>query len=180
MDLTEKKISSKELYRSPSYTFTLDTVRLPDGREHTREVFHHPGGVAVLAINEKGQVIVEHQYRYAVRQTILEIPAGKMDKIPGEKPEETALRELREETGYIAKEMTFLGKIYTSPGVMSEVLYFYLARGLSREERELDEDEFLTVEWMGMETLLDKIAKGEIMDCKMISAFFFAKLKGYL
>ena len=99
MDLTEKKISSKELYRSPSYTFTLDTVRLPDGREHTREVFHHPGGVAVLAINEKGQVIVEHQYRYAVRQTILEIPAGKMDKIPGEKPEETALRELREETG---------------------------------------------------------------------------------
>lgn len=103
-----------------------------------------------------------------------------MDKIPGEKPEETALRELREETGYIAKEMTFLGKIYTSPGVMSEVLYFYLARGLSREERELDEDEFLTVEWMGMETLLDKIAKGEIMDCKMISAFFFAKLKGYL
>ena len=180
MDLTETKLSSNELYRGKSFAFTLDTVKLPDGNTVQKEVLHHPGGVAMLAVKD-GSVLIERQFRYAVGEELIEIPAGKLDKIPGETPEAAAHRELREETGYIARDLIYLGKIYPSPGVMSEGLYMYFVDSLEKgEERELDEDEFLEVEWMPLETLKRAISDGTITDAKLLSALTMAEARGLI
>lgn len=179
MELIEKKLSSKELYKSASYSFRVDSVLLPDGKTGTREVITHPGGVAVLAI-DNGKAAVVRQYRYAVDCVTTEIPAGKLDKIPGEKPIDAARRELREETGCTADSLEYLGMIYPSPGIVTEKLYIFYAKGLHKAEQELDEDEFLNVEWMAIDELVKQIADGEINDCKAICACMFAHLKGIL
>jgi len=167
MELIEQKISSEELYKSASYSFRVDSVRLPDGKTGTREVVKHPGGVAVLAIDD-GKVALVRQYRYAIDRITTEIPAGKLDKIPGEKPVDAARRELREETGCIADSMEYLGMMYPSPGIITETLYIFYARRLQKTRQELDDDEFLNVEWLPVDTLLKQIGDGEINDCKAI------------
>jgi len=179
MELIEKKLSSEELYKSASYSFRVDSVRLPDGRTGMREVIKHPGGVAVLAIDD-GKAAVVRQYRYAIDRVTTEIPAGKLDKIPGEQPVDAARRELREETGCTADTMEYLGMIYPSPGILTEKLYIFYAKGLHKAEQELDDDEFLNAEWMPIDVLLKQIADGEINDCKAICACMFAHLKGVL
>ncbi|MBR1918182.1 MAG: NUDIX hydrolase [Spirochaetales bacterium] len=180
MELIEKTLSSKELYKSRSYSFTIDNVLLPNGNEHTREVFHHPGAVAVLALNDRNQVSVVRQYRYPVKKVLVEIPAGKTDKDPNETIEMAARRELREETGCIAERFEFIGDILTSPGVMTEVISLFFATGLKKESQELDDDEFLNEGWMDLDQLKAKIASGEIKDAKTIIAVYFATLKGLI
>lgn len=179
MEFIEKELSSEELYKSASYSFRVDSVRLPNGKTGTREVVKHPGGVAVLAIDD-GKVALVRQYRYAIDRLTTEIPAGKLDKIPGEKPVDAARRELREETGCIADSMEYLGMMYPSPGIITETLYIFYAQGLQKTRQELDDDEFLNVEWLPVDTLLKQIGDGEINDCKAICACMFAHLKGLL
>lgn len=176
--LEEKCLERNVVYKGKSYEFCVDRVELPDGAEAVREMVKHPGGVAILAIDDMGRCLMEEQYRYAIRQTFREIPAGKMDKIPGEKPQEAAMRELREETGRVADDWEYLGKIYPSPGIVSEVLYLYLARGLHEEERELDSDEFINVKLVALDEVKNQIARGEICDCKAIAALALAQLQG--
>lgn len=175
--LEEQCLSHSVVYQGKSYEFYVDTVKLPDGKEAVREMVKHPGGVAILAIDNENNVLMEEQYRYAIKQTFYEIPAGKMDKIPGEEPLDAAKRELREETGRVAGYWKYLGKIHTSPGIVSEVLYLYLAKDLHMEEQELDSDEFINVTSMQIEELKEKIAGGEISDCKVITALTFAMLQ---
>ena len=129
--------------------------------------------MGILALDDKGQVALVRQYRYAVRQILTEIPAGKLDA-PGEDPLEAAKRELREETGATAREMIPLGDYYGSPAVMGERIRMFLARGLTFGETEFDEDEFLEVFRLPLAEAEAAVLRGEIPDGKTQAAILRA------
>ena len=125
----------------------------------------------------KSHIIMERQYRYAHGRVFYEIPAGKLD-YPGEDPLSAAMRELREETGAVAGKMTFLGELDTSPALLNEKIYMYMAEELSFVDRELDEDEFLDVEYARLSDLVDMVMSGNIKDAKtQIAVLKAAKIK---
>lgn len=123
MDLKEKTLQQKRIFAGNMINLRVDTVELPNGKESTREVVEHPGAVTVLAYTGSNELLMVRQYRYAVGQETLELPAGKLD--PEEAPEECAARELEEETGFRPRRVKLLGKFYTSPGFSDEVMYLY-------------------------------------------------------
>ena len=165
MDLTERTIESKTMFQGRIITVLLDTAGLPDGGTAQREVVLHPGGVAILALDEADNVALVRQYRYPLHGLLLELPAGKLD--PGEDHRPAALRELSEETG--------LGHIYASPGFCDEALHMYLARDLTRARQHLDEDEFLDVVTMPFDTLVEQVMSGEITDAKTVATVLKVK-----
>ena len=164
MELTEKTLSSREIYRGRVIRVRVDEVALPNGNTSLREIVEHPGGVGILALDEENRVYLVRQYRYAFAQTLLEIPAGKREA--GEEPFLTAQRELREEIGAEAAHWESLGQIIASPGCYDEVLHLYLARGLSFGAQQLDEDEFLNVFRMPLRELVRQVMAGESPDSK--------------
>ena len=172
--LLEKQISRTEIYNGAVLKVVRDDVLLPNGKPGVREFCLHIGAVAVIPILDDGRVIMERQYRYAHGRVFFEIPAGKLDR-RDEPPLEAAMRELREETGAVAKEFTYLGRIDPSPALMDEKIHLYLARGISFTERELDEDEFLNIELVPLETLYAMVMSGEIADAKTQIAILKAK-----
>lgn len=163
--LEEKFVSRKEIFNGHVLNVVCDTIELPNGKEATREICLHNGAVAVIPILPDGRVIMERQYRYAASRVVLEIPAGKLDS-PEEIPLEAAKRELREETGALAGKVTYLGRLLTSPALISEVIHLYLAEDLTFGECELDEDEFLEVEYIPLAQLKEMVMRGEISDAK--------------
>lgn len=169
MDLTEKKVSSQTIYRGKIVTLTVDQARLPDGTLALREVVYHPGGVAILALDQDNTVTLVRQYRYPIGQLLLELPAGKLDHGAEEDRLLGARRELSEETGLEAEEWTYLGYTLASPGFCDEALHMYLARGLRRAEQHLDEDEFLDVVTMPFDRLVEQVMDGTITDAKTVS-----------
>ena len=175
MDLTERMESSQTIFEGHIVKLTVDQVRLPDGKEAQREVVFHPGGVAVLALDGEERVYLVRQYRYPIRQLLLELPAGKLDH-GQEDPIEGARRELAEETGLEAEEWTYLGHILASPGFCTEDLHMYLARGLTRKEQHLDEDEFLDVVIIPFSELVGQVMDGTITDAKTVAAALKAKV----
>ncbi|MDP4109606.1 MAG: NUDIX hydrolase [Bacillota bacterium] len=175
MELTESKIDGEYRYKGKIVNIRFDRVKLPDGREATREVCEHPGGVAILPLNDKNEAVLVRQFRYAYLEELLEIPAGKMN-FPGEGHLDCGLRELKEETGITPREMIFLGCIYPSPGFLDEIIYLYLARGLKEGEPSPDEDENLLTETVPFSELKRMIAKNEIRDAKTIAAVFRASM----
>ena len=174
MDYTEKTLSSEEIFRGRIMYVHRDTVRLPDGSAAMREIVEHPGGVAVIPVDENGDVWCVRQYRYAYATDMLEVPAGKLE--PDEDPLECAVRELSEETGLRAENYTFLGKLYPSPGYCRETLYLYLATALTRGEAHLDEGEFLHVERIALRELFDMVMRDALPDAKTAMAVLKAKL----
>lgn len=176
MDLTEKCLDSREIYKGRILRLRVDTVALPNGKTSLREVVEHPGGVGILALDENGCVPMVTQYRYAFSRTLLEIPAGKRE--PGEDPLTTARRELREETGAEAAHWQPLGAVLPSPGCYGEVLHLYLARDLTFGATHPDADEFLQVRRLPFDTLLARCLSGEIEDGKTVAAVLKAKLLG--
>ena len=124
MDMTEKTLESREVYRGRILRVREDRVRLPNGKEGVREVVEHPGGVGILALDGDDVLLVK-QYRYAFSRVLTEIPAGKRE--PGEDPFVTAQRELKEEIGATAEAWTDLGALIASPGCYGETLYLFLA-----------------------------------------------------
>ena len=144
MELMEKTVESKTLFEGHIVTLKLDRAQLPNGSLASREVVEHPGGVAVLPLDAEGRVIMVRQYRYPLHNTLLELPAGKLEK--GEDHRVCGIRELQEEVGITADEVIYLGGLYLSPGYSNEVLHLYLARGLHQGECHPDEDEFLEIE----------------------------------
>ena len=173
MDMTEKTLTTREVYHGRIIRVRRDEVLLPNGHTSVREVVEHPGGVGILALEEDGSVLLVRQYRYAFGRTLLEIPAGKREK--GEEPLTTAQRELREETGATADEWLPMGTLIASPGCYDEVLYLYLARGLHFGATHPDEDEFLSLERMPLEELAERCMNGEITDAKTVCAALKAK-----
>ena len=164
MDLTEKTLGSTTAYQGRLLRFRLDTVRLPDGNEASREVIEHPGGVGVVAITDDRQVLLVRQFRYPYGDILTEIPAGK--KNPGEQPLETGKRELEEETGYRADHYTFLGTVYPTPGYCDEVIHLYMATGLHRAAAHPDPDEFLEVEHRPLDLAVQQALAGDLPDAK--------------
>ena len=138
-----------------------DEVALPDGKTSVREVIRHPGAVCIVPMMDDGTVIVEKQYRYATEKVHIELPAGKLNFI-GEDRLEAAKRELREETGYTADSWTDLGGFYPAPAYSDEFIELFLASGLHKGERELDEDEFIAVSSEPLSDLVSQVMRGEI------------------
>ena len=173
MILEEKPLRSELIFDGRVAHLYRDEVLLPNGATSVREYVKHVGAVCILPLTDKGEVVLERQYRYAVGQTLVEIPAGKLDS-PDEDPREAALRELREETGYVPREMIDLGDYYGSPAVMGERVRMYLARGLEGGKQELDEDEFLEVFTLPLSRAADMALSGELPDGKTQAAILRA------
>ncbi len=175
MDMTEKTTSSRLVYDGRVVHLYVDGVSLPNGVASTREYIRHIGAVCVLAVNDRGEVVLERQYRYPFHKVLIEIPAGKLDT-PGEDPREAALRELREETGIVPRKMELLGEYYGSPAILGERIWMFLATGFeSGGARHLDEDEMLEVFTMPLDEAARAVLAGEIPDGKTQAAI----LRGY-
>ena len=169
--MQECKLSSEMKFDGKLIKVTYDIAEV-NGKESWREVVHHPGASAIVAIDEDNRIIMEKQFRYALNDYLLEIPAGKLDA--GEDPLVCAKRELEEETGIIASEWISLGTIATSPGFCNEVIHLYVARGLSKGEIHWDEDEYVEVERYTFDELLQRISEAKIKDSKTLSALLLA------
>ncbi len=173
MDMTEKTLASREVYRGRIIRVREDTVLLPNGKEGRREVVEHPGGVGILAL-DGDDVLLVRQYRYAFSRVLTEIPAGKRE--PGEEPSVTARRELKEEIGAEAEKWTELGALIASPGCYGETLYLYLAQELTFGATHPDEDEFLDVLRMPFDQAVKQCMRGELTDAKTVAALLKAKI----
>ena len=169
--MQERKLSSEIKFDGKLIKVTYDIADV-NGKEAWREVVHHPGVSAVVAIDKDNRIIMEKQFRYALNDYLLEIPAGKLDA--GEDPLVCAKRELEEETGIIASEWISLGTIATSPGFCNEVIHLYVAKGLSKGEIHWDEDEYVEVERYTFDELLQRIKEEKIKDSKSLSALLLA------
>ena len=169
--MQERKLSSEMKFDGKLIKVTYDIADV-NGKEAWREVVHHPGASAIVAIDEDNRIIMEKQFRYALNDYLLEIPAGKLDA--GEDPLVCAKRELEEETGIIASEWISLGTIATSPGFCNEVIHLYVAKGLSKGEIHWDEDEYVEVERYTFDELLQRIKDERIKDSKTLSALLLA------
>ncbi len=173
MDLKETQLSREVIYSGPVFTVTKDEIRLPDGKEGFRDLVHSLGGVVILPLDENGNVTLVRQFRYAHGHVLLEAVAGKLEK--GEEPYSAAQRELREETGFTAQRWDFLGAIETSPGFLTEKLYLYLARGLTRGAMDLDEGEFLEPVTLPLEEAAAMAADGRLSDAKTLAVLLRAR-----
>ncbi len=167
MKLCEKTLHSQVVYDGVIIKVRLDEAELENGKSARREVVEHPDGVAVIPVDSDGNVYMVRQFRYAYGRPFLEIPAGKLDKGDGtENPLSGAARELQEETGLCAKQLTWLGGYSVSPGFCNETLHIYLAQDLTLGETNPDEDEFLNVERYPLSQLYEMVMAGEIEDAK--------------
>lgn len=164
MDFTEKPLKQDYLYRGKIVNLRVDNAELPDGTTALREVIEHPGGVCVAALTEKEELLFVEQFRYPYMETVLELPAGKLEY--GEDPFEAGKRELQEETGAAAENYRDLGKLYPTPGYCGEIIHMYLAENLTFSEQHLDEDEFLEVRRIPLEEAFQMVMRNEIRDSK--------------
>lgn len=164
----ERKISSNVLYKGRIINLKVDNVVLPSGKKAVREVVEHAPAVAVLATDPDGRILLVKQERYAVAETLLEIPAGIIE--PGETVRETAARELREETGYEPLDLEEVLRFYTSPGFSTEMIVLFSARRLKYAPLEQDYDEDIAVERIDPESLRGYLESGMIRDAKTIAA----------
>lgn len=160
----ESKISSNEIFRGRVFRVTEDQVLLENNKQASREIVHHNGGVCVAALDKDDNLLFVRQYRYAMGEEILELPAGKREK--DEDPALCGIRELEEETGHQAGKFQLLSVMYPTVGYCSEVIHIYLAEDLQPTHQHLDEDEFLDVEKIPFQTALDMVLRDEIPDAK--------------
>lgn len=169
MNLTEKKIDGKSIYKGRILNLEVDEVLLPDGQTSERECVRHCGGVAVLYVKD-GRILLVKQFRYLYGREIFELPAGKIDA--GENECSAAYRELAEETGFIAEKIAPFLKIYPSPGYTDEVIHIFIAQCCKKGSQKLDNGEFLSCVFMPVEKVLQMIESGEICDAKTVAAVY--------
>jgi len=169
----EKTIKSEQIFKGQILTMRVDTVAMPDGRTATREIVDHSGGVCVVPVTDGGEVIMVRQFRKAVEREVLEIPAGKLNS--GEDHYDCGVRELEEETGYKSDNIVYLGHVFPTPGFANETIHIYLATNLHKGEANLDTDEYLDVEKLPLDAVVDMIMKNEINDSKTVAGIFKAR-----
>jgi len=166
VDLTEHTLDSIDVYQGRLLHAKLDRVRLPNGKESTREYLIHPGATVILPMFENGDILLERQHRYPLRRDFLELPAGKID--PDETELACAQRELQEETGYTATEWHYINTQYPCIGYSNERLVYFLARGLTHEGDKLDHDEFLEILRIPFYEALEMVRDGRINEGKTV------------
>lgn len=173
--MTETHVTQEQpcLYRGRIVTLEVRTLRLPNGTVAEFEIVRHPGGAATVAVDSAGSVCLLRQYRPVLNAWLWELPAGKLD--PGEAPLATAQRELREEAGLIADSWVPLGTVLSSPGVFTEVIHLYLARGLVHVGNHAEEHELFEVHWLPFAEALARARRGEISDAKTVAGLFRAE-----
>ncbi len=174
MHLEEKTLDSQLKYKGCILELYQDTALLENEKTALRDVIRHPGGVCIVALNEKNEAYFVKQFRYPHKKVLLEIPAGKLEW--GENPLECGMRELREEAGFTADEFISLGCLYPTPAYDTEVIYMYLARGLHKSEQDLDDDEFLDVLTIPLDEAVKMVMNNEIEDAKTQLAILKAAL----
>ena len=165
-DLEEELVHSRRKFSGSVLSIRVDQVRLPDGKNSSREIVDHPGGVTIMPVNSEDEVIMIEQYRHAAEEVLLELPAGRLEE--SEEAESAARRELKEETGYTAAEFKHLLDFYTTPGYSTESLHLYLARDLKEGDQELEEGEFLSLREVPLEEIPQMIMAGSIKDSKTL------------
>ncbi|MCL1895115.1 MAG: NUDIX hydrolase [Clostridiales bacterium] len=168
MVVEEKTLSSEMIYEGAILNLRRDKVSVKGGRASYREVVEHGGGVVIVGVTREGRIPMVRQYRKPAEQVMFELPAGKLEK--GEDPEEAALREFREETGYTAGRMRHLSSFYPTVGYSEEILHVYLAEGLAPGETDFDENESIEIEEWLPEELYGLIGAGGMNDGKTILA----------
>jgi ADP-ribose pyrophosphatase len=174
--LVESTVSSQLVYQGGFLHVKHDVVQLPDGKTAVREHIIHPGAVVIIPILDNGDVLLERQYRYPLGQVFIEFPAGKLDA--GEAPLDCGKRELLEETGYTAREWAYAGQMHIAIAYTNEVIHIYFARGLTKGERKLDEEEFLDVFTANPAQVLGWCKDGSITDSKTLTCTLW--LQNYL
>lgn len=166
--MSEEVTRSQYLYRGRVINLRLDDVRVDNRHLTVREIVEHRGAVAIVALDDEGNILLVRQYRSAAARELLEVPAGTLEQ--GEDPALCATRELKEETGYLAGKWQLIGYIYSSPGISTEKMYLYVAHQLTLAEASPEEDEAITVEKIPFAEAVQKIESGEIVDAKSIVA----------
>ena len=164
-----KLISSKQLLETPIFSVTWDHAVDPGGFEIQRAIVQHGGSAVMMPVDERGRVLLVRQYRLPARQYMWELPAGRVDA--GETVLKAAKRELREETGFKAKQWTKLAAFYVSPGFLAEKMTVFLAQDLTEGEAENMEDERIDIEWFPSRKLDEMIGAGQIQDAKTMIGF---------
>jgi 8-oxo-dGTP pyrophosphatase MutT (NUDIX family) len=165
--------SIRNVFTGRVLTLNLEQVRLPNGRVAELEIAHHPGGAAVVALDDAGRVCLLRQFRHAAGGWLVELPAGKLDG--GEPPLECAQRELAEEAGVTARQWDKLGECFSSPGVLTEVIHLFLARGLAPADAQPEEHEVFEASWMPFDEAADLAARGELRDAKSLLGLLWAR-----
>ena len=162
--LVERRVRSESVYEGHFLKVRRDEIRLPNGKTAWREHVVHPGAVMIVPIADDGLLIIERQYRYPIDRVLLEFPAGKLD--PNETTLHCAQRELREETGFRAREWAYAGRMHNAPAYSNEFIEVWLARGLVAGPQELDDGEFVEVQTMSEAALFALAVTGELTDAK--------------
>lgn len=163
----EKTISTETLFKGRAVNLRVDTVEVSGGRRTTREIIEHPHCVAIIAVDECGDVLLVRQFRRAAGRSLLEIPAGGID--PGEQPADCVRRELQEETGYFPGKVERLGGFYAAPGYCTEYLHLFLATDLKPSRLIAEDTDEIEVVRVSAEEAIRRIATGDICDGKSIA-----------
>jgi len=171
--LREFGVTREEVFAGKLLHVRRDTVRLPDGKQATREFVVHPGAVVMIAELPNGKLLFERQFRYPLDRVFLELPAGKIH--PGEDILLTARRELQEETGYVAESWHYLGVIHPCIGYSDERIEIFFARGLSHVGHALDDGEFLDVHEIDLAEALEAVRDGRLTDGKSVAGLLWAE-----
>jgi ADP-ribose pyrophosphatase len=166
-----RTLSSRYVYAGHNIRLRVDGVVLPSGKETVREVVEHDGAVAIVAVDEKDHLLLVRQFRHAVNKELLEIPAGGVDR--GETPEETATREMQEETGYAPGKLLRLGGFYSAPGYASEYLYLFMATDLVPARLFAEDTEEIKLVRIPLDEAVELIHSGEIQDAKTIAGLLY-------
>jgi len=168
MIVEEKTISSEMIYEGAILNLRRDTVTVKNGKTSKREIIEHDGGVVICGVTADGKIPMIRQYRKAVEDTVLELPAGKLEG--KEDPAEAAKREFREETGYTAERWEHICSFFPTVGYSEEILHIYFAQDLTPGETEFDEHEAIDIYEYEPEELMKMLYAGEIIDGKTIAA----------
>lgn len=168
-----KILDKQNIFQGRALKLWVERVKYPDGREVSFEIIRHPGAVTILPVDENDMVWFVRQYRPTVHEMFLELPAGTLEK--GEAPEVTAAREIREEIGMAAGELTHLGGFYASPGYSTEYLHAFLARNLKPSPLAQDDGEIIEIEKYPLSDIFHMVEDGTIQDSKTIATIAMAR-----
>lgn len=172
----EKTIHSEIIYKGNILNLRRDKVLVIGDKESYREIVEHNGGVTIAAITNEGKMVMVKQYRKAAEKVILETPAGKIESEEDD-PKDTAIRELKEETGYTAESIEFITSFYSSIGYSEEIIHLYLARGLTAGKTAFDDTEAIDILEYDLKELKHMVLNGEIEDSKTIAAILIVAAK---